>query len=97
VWCGVMWCYLTIVCWPCGFYSYGDIYDRTVHVQGTEIKAITYSNMQIHGVDGQDGVAGSATTSLETRGDGACVCCAGAGAAERHSGGRVDLFVIVDI
>ena len=27
---------------------YGDTFDQTLHPQGTEIKAITYSNMQIH-------------------------------------------------
>lgn len=29
-------------------YRYGDIYDPNRHSSGTEIKAITYSNMQIH-------------------------------------------------
>lgn len=27
---------------------HGDTFDQTAHPQGTEIKAITYSNMQIH-------------------------------------------------
>ena len=30
------------------FCRHGDTFDQTVHPQGTEIKAITYSNMQIH-------------------------------------------------
>lgn len=29
-------------------YSFGDIFDPKKNTQGTEIKAITYSNMQIH-------------------------------------------------
>eukprot|EP01137_Pigoraptor_chileana_P015101 Opistho-2@70620 len=31
----------------------GETFDRAKHTQGTEVKAITYSNMQIHQKDGR--------------------------------------------
>ena len=32
---------------------FGDIFDPKKHTQGTEVKAITYSNMQIHETEGR--------------------------------------------
>jgi SHS2 domain-containing protein len=33
--------------------AHGESFDQTKHPQGTEVKAITYSNMQIHEADGR--------------------------------------------
>jgi len=33
--------------------GYGETFDIHKHPQGTEVKAITYSNMQIHEEDGK--------------------------------------------
>ena len=48
---------------------YGETFDSAKHSSGTEVKAITYSNMQVY----------------DTAPD------------EHGRGGRVDLYVIVDI
>jgi len=34
-------------------HSHGETFDLEKHPQGTEIKAITYSNMQIHDNEGR--------------------------------------------
>ncbi len=38
--------------WKIEARGYGETYDKSKHVPGTEIKAITYSAMQIHEKDG---------------------------------------------
>jgi len=91
---------LTWVCDKC--FRYGCAYDRTVHVQGTEIKAITYSNMQIHGIGGEDdqGNAGtggsraipSKTITISTTdgpSDGTCICCS-TGTSTSSAAGHTD-------
>ena len=65
------------------YYSFGSLFDRAVHNQGTEIKAITYSNMQIYDRTGTTDCGSSTITEVQSTNE-----------VSRHA---VDLFVIVDI
>ena len=68
---------------------FGEIFDMARHPQGTEIKAITYSAMQIHGIPrednskGQQSVVNGEYASEYNR--------------EEFSGDGCHIFVVVDI
>lgn len=75
--------------------SHGERFDASRHNQGTEVKAITYSNMQIRGVEaGAGGLVAANSEGEEEKGEAAAGASGGGPAA---STGRVDIFVIVDI
>ena len=90
---------------------YGEKFEFGRHPQGTEIKAITYSNMQLFtpttrysaNADEADGGAGGAPAVSATERDAAAAAAAAEGdggvapAAAHACRGKFDVFVIVDI
>lgn len=69
--------------WSVSAEGFGEIFDISRHPQGTEVKAITYSAMQIHGID-----------ECGTLGTGVVADCMDSSTMKR---GVVDVFVVVDI
>ncbi len=62
--------------------AFGETFNREKHEPGTEVKAITYSNMQIYDPDAASG------------GSGAAAATGGGGTAAKK---RAEVYVIVDI
>ena len=63
--------------------GFGEVFDVSRHPQGTEIKAITYSAMQVHGVPGQESfVNGEYASEYEK---------------PKFTGDGCHIFVVVDI
>jgi SHS2 domain-containing protein len=90
----------------------GALFEFGTHAQGTEVKAITYSNMQIFAADGRvfsanDAIDAAAAAAGGAEGAGAGGAGSGAGAPPADAAGEgaragerqgpVDIYVIVDI
>ena len=89
-------------------HRYGDIFDPERHSSGTEIKAITYSNMQIHysepsrsaSTDPIEHITASMPSVVAPTQDAIEAGTLTLTGIEHNSScelGRVDLYVIVDI
>ena len=92
---------------PRALYSFGERFSLTKHTQGTEIKAITYSNLQIfdHGAlyTAGDEIQGAAAAGIADASVATVASSEGADLSftsmpgTGHRRAACDVFIIVDI